>query len=637
MTQDKYASDLDACDLLEQVDNSRCTFKQNDETMSVESIDDRNLQTTESNHMIKKIDKLPNLNQYFNEALDNEIESQRTNSKDAITQIVIDKPDDVNIVEGDIDARKSRDVRSSTVYSRSDSESSNIFHKSISRDSSSPFNESNTQLNYRQGYNRNGSSNSFIQNELDSEEYHHDRRFSMTAETLEYIRGRDDWKVHSENILNNIYSRQSSNISIQSEIDSDEYHHDRVVTDLIEMAYLETDNIQSLPSSFEDNTVFDRYYLELQQINGQLANDIERNIAQKQIVLIDSTEVEGTDGYLYPLPDIVLDQIVDHDIDSYTIEHVDSDYSNLSESEDDVQSVIEVNHDGEIITTLDMRSDVDEMIEVTLWDLKDDHTKEFSSKESSVEIIGDDDLVYVEHTAGEKFFTSYKKETNDATSEITEANGVTEQTNLISKSSIQHINDTATNDLPEKIELMIEEEYRQTTNDVTATNDVPENATLMTHDETNTINNVTMNNLPDNTKIIALEEISNNNGSETINDFSTTNEIPENISNIKDDSTVCETNIVGSLEVNTVEPESSSLHSLDQNIGHHSSTIGETSKSFIEHESESSASETNATNNTGTVETTENPKKPKKSKKVCFDENVDDLIKEGCMGVWFHK
>lgn len=354
MTQDTYASDIDACEPLDTVDN----------LITEENVDV--LQEWESNRVIKKVDNLPNLNY----------------SADAITQIVIDKPCD----EKDVDATNFRDVRSSTVYSRSDSENPNIiYHKSISSDSTSTYNESNADYHQRPIYDRTDSSSSFIQGELDSEEYHHNHRFSVTAETLEYIRGRDDWRAHTGNKFEKCYSRQSSNISIREEIDSDEYHHERELSDLIEIAYLDSESIRSLPSSFEDNKVFDRYYLELQQINGQLSSDIEQHIAQKQVILLDSNEIEAAEGYMYPLPDIILDQVSDHGDESYAIEQVDSDYSNLSDSEDsDIQSVIEVNHgrtyEGEIITTLDMDGDVDDMIEVTLWDLNDD-------RESSVEII----------------------------------------------------------------------------------------------------------------------------------------------------------------------------------------------------------------------------------------------------------
>lgn len=361
LTQDdETASDYNACQLLHDTDEP-CTSRSITGNIS------------EPNRLIKRTDNSPNLKQYFNDALENHVEQNKTPNPDVFTPMT---PIDIPRID------KARDTRSTTVYSRTDSEaSSNItYNKSISRDSG---------LYSDCDYKRTDSCNSFIQDELDSEEYHHDHRFSMTAEALEYIRGRDDWRDYTENKLNNRYRRQSSNIHILEEIDSDEYHHDRKLSDLIDIAYLDAEGIQTLPSSYDGSKMFDRYYIELKQIERQLSNDIEQNVAQKQVMLLDSSETEATEGYMYPLPDIILDQASDYG--DGPVEQVDSDYSNVSESEDDIQSVVEVTHGGslkgELITTLDVDGDVDEMIEVTLWDLNDDRSRELSSRESSVEII----------------------------------------------------------------------------------------------------------------------------------------------------------------------------------------------------------------------------------------------------------
>lgn len=66
-----------------------------------------------------------------------------------------------------------------------------------------------------------------IGEEIDSDNYHHLRRHSETAETLEYIRGREDWlRNHVQrNSLPKIFEFGEPKIVIQDEIDSDEYHH----------------------------------------------------------------------------------------------------------------------------------------------------------------------------------------------------------------------------------------------------------------------------------------------------------------------------------------------------------------------------------------------------------------------------
>lgn len=577
MTQDEYASDRNACELLDKVD---------------ENADSRPLELMEPTHTIKKIENLPNLNQYFNDALETDVEHTRTYNTIASPPIVIDKPfDDHLFVERD--ATELRDARSSTVCSRSDSESSNIYHKSLSSDSSSTYNDN------RRSYNRTDSSSSFIQDELDSEEYHHNHRFSLTADTLEYIRGRDDWRVYTENKSNNLYRRQSSNISIREEIDSDEYHHDRKLTDLIEIAYLDSEIIKSLPSSFEDNKVFDRYYLELQQINGQLSKDIERNIAQKQVILLDSNQIETAEGYLYPLPDIILDQASEQDHEnnhSYTIEELDSDYSNISESEDDVQSVIEVHHgstyEGEIITTLDMDGDMDEMIEVTLWDLKND--RELSSKESSVEIIS----IPNECPIDDKDLVEQSYELLVLSDEESNSTGILSNTSGV----------TATNDtLSSQTLNALERSEDRETNDLN-------------------IESVNLKTLQD-TSEKDIGDVKNSKKSESYSashSFSETNKIEESL--------------VRSKSPAPIRIEDELLRTIQQNAVHPTSTLIDTTKSFIERENLSSAQQTGASNSsTTTTETTKESEKSKKLKKGTSYDNVDDLIKEGCMGVWFHK
>lgn len=69
-----------------------------------------------------------------------------------------------------------------------------------------------------------------INEQIDSDNYHHLRRHSEAADTLEYIRGREDWmknemRSHYRNSLSRIFETGESRILIRDEIDSDEYHH----------------------------------------------------------------------------------------------------------------------------------------------------------------------------------------------------------------------------------------------------------------------------------------------------------------------------------------------------------------------------------------------------------------------------
>lgn len=112
-------------------------------------------------------------------------------------------------------------------YNREDSSSSNksnvLFERSQSRLS---------ELEYIKG--RDDWKDSYlsydISEEIDSDNYHHLRRHSETADTLEYIRGREDWlrnELHHahRNSLSRIFEMAEPKIVIQDEIDSDEYHH----------------------------------------------------------------------------------------------------------------------------------------------------------------------------------------------------------------------------------------------------------------------------------------------------------------------------------------------------------------------------------------------------------------------------
>lgn len=574
MTQDQYASDLVACTLIEQCDDcDRSTALDNGDSTntSIELIDERDQHVTDNNLMMKKCDKQHDLNQYFQGASDKESKTQNDSSDDHVSQNFIEKSLEDHIDVTFIDVIKLRDIRSSTVYSRSDSETSNVYRKSISRDSSSTCNESNMDVDgMRRIYDRTDSSNSFIQDEIDSEEYHHYHRYSMTSDTLEYIRGRDDWRLHTETKMNDLYRRQSSSISVREEIDSDEYHHDRLLSDVIEMAYLDTENTQSLPSlpsSFEDNKVFERYYLELEQIKDHLSSDIQQNIAKKQVVLLDSNEIQPSEGYLYPLPDIVLNQ---SDGQPYTIDiQLDSDYGNVtSESEDDIQSVIEVsldrdgNYEREIIATLDMNNDVDEMIEVTLWDLKDDFIKDDASKESSVEIIGvpDEDAVN-EHLSENDF--EYMEAPDDA------------KFLKLDSSSISDDLNKSTNEL-----IGIDYVSENIHSNITAENTVP--------------------------------DIKSNASAEEQSEKDATSSVSKSIESKQ-----------------LIEFETGSILSQipDQSGEKHLSTSN-LSQSFINREIASSTSESTRTHVTVSER--------KKKKKKAINENVDDLIKEGSMGVWFH-
>lgn len=75
---------------------------------------------------------------------------------------------------------------------------------------------------------------------IDSDDYHHHRRFSETTDTLEYIKGRDDWLRMEANqgrssTLPWIHEGKS-HFDIKDELDADEYHHYRCFGEIISHA-----------------------------------------------------------------------------------------------------------------------------------------------------------------------------------------------------------------------------------------------------------------------------------------------------------------------------------------------------------------------------------------------------------------
>lgn len=127
-----------------------------------------------------------------------------------------------------VDTKESKfdsDQSLETVYSRNNSwesiASNILFDRSLSTFS---------ELEYIKGRDdcRDGAAK--IIQQIDSDNYHHDRRFSEDIETLEFIRGREDWlknEMHlaRSNTLPILFEHGSRKFLIQDEIDSDEYHH----------------------------------------------------------------------------------------------------------------------------------------------------------------------------------------------------------------------------------------------------------------------------------------------------------------------------------------------------------------------------------------------------------------------------
>lgn len=123
--------------------------------------------------------------------------------------------------------KRSSDSESAYAYNREDSwlsyDSNMQFDRSLSTFS---------DLEYIRGRDdwREHQSSRLIPSEIDSDDYHHHRRFSENSDALEYIRGREDWLKNEMNAVRSctlprIFEQGDRKFLIQDEIDSDEYHH----------------------------------------------------------------------------------------------------------------------------------------------------------------------------------------------------------------------------------------------------------------------------------------------------------------------------------------------------------------------------------------------------------------------------
>lgn len=131
-----------------------------------------------------------------------------------------------------------RSSESEEVYLREDSWLSNESNV-LSDRSQSSFSE----LEYIHGRDdwKNRPNATYIPAEIDSDDYHHRRRFSENSDTLEYIRGREDWlKNEMDSVrsctLPRIFEHGDRKFLIQDEIDSDEYHHAFYVQEAVRTA-----------------------------------------------------------------------------------------------------------------------------------------------------------------------------------------------------------------------------------------------------------------------------------------------------------------------------------------------------------------------------------------------------------------
>lgn len=140
-------------------------------------------------------------------------------------------------------------LRTSSSFFRSDSfesaESSHFYRQQSSSSGVSAILEREAELEYIKGRDdwQDMSRSTHIADAIDSDNYHHRRRYSEIDDTLEYIRGRDDWKQRqgeqerSSDIMEIDDAFDLVSVGIRDQIDSDEYHHARRLSECLDLAY----------------------------------------------------------------------------------------------------------------------------------------------------------------------------------------------------------------------------------------------------------------------------------------------------------------------------------------------------------------------------------------------------------------
>lgn len=193
----------------------------------------------------------------------------------------------------------------STSFSRGDSFESMHFNRQQSSSSGvSVVLEREAELEYIKGRDdwkdiRRGS---HIYDAIDSDNYHHHRRYSEVDETLEYIRGREDWKQRQAELdrtleIIEVDDDTTLSISIRDQIDSDEYHHARRLSECLDLAYTNRNvrfvthgrngrsrsPFRALRSDMDRNEFVDRYYLKESQEFDRAVSE-SRDVAEQRII-----------------------------------------------------------------------------------------------------------------------------------------------------------------------------------------------------------------------------------------------------------------------------------------------------------------------------------------------------------------
>lgn len=434
--------------------------------------------------------------------------------------------------------------------------------------------------------------NSNLNHQIDSDNYHHHRRYSETAETLEYIRGRDDWlnyeasRKRCDTLPHICESRNRFDISDQ--IDADEYHHRRCLSEIISYATKTSDKIflaQGSPRSGRERSPF-----------RVLRTDINKNEFIERYCW-KSDENVSTDLFIDRSSTILTQHDVPDDGRFKSDRFIWIAEEKRSRSKSPFSLTITIDDPtGSGEDTHIIIPTVNAVVTETAFGFEDttcDIQQMLVSQNMVNENVLADIIKTSEHEGIEVAVVNLKDDEME--------NALKEPIIVINESLDEESNDEDSQDPEESLNRLsiegivwdyqkesIENQADRQTTEILTTNDIQDK------NETNE-NFISSNNLEE------TDEKSDN-----TRDLTASQKPQKNNSQL--------------LQANTTLPTTHDLH-LDNAIANHVETA-------VNEISSSSATD---------LSKTENPFKPKPSKSCTEKDNLDDLIQEGSLGPWFHK
>lgn len=449
-----------------------------------------------------------------------------------------------------------------------------------------------------------------ICDEIESDDYHHRRRHSETADTLEYIRGREDWMLHQRSATRNRNMqdiRESDadlNVTIRDQIDSDEYHHARRLSECLDLAHgaysrhgilfvgqgsarngRERSPFHMMRADIDKSEFLDRYY-------WKGVNEFERSVSEGRDVPDDQLMIHS-DRKLWPNPSKVITAPTGTPISiRIRVEH--------TEDDDDEATIIE----------LGGANDLDDESHVEIgrsWDLEQSYEDDVSEYEPvSLDASPSEDVIEMTLWNG--------IEAQDDTSQSADFEADFEVTEILTGSNSEdHSNQPST----------------------------AEKSITPVHSEQSICSPAEPNNDEDSSSVSLMKK------SKTTRNLLDVERLSVDLSNNEAALSLLaekSSQFIKNEKETAGDSGFSSLGALSRRTGDEpAKTLNDTSLTSLSYSMPSTASRITPQNSSpeqsynSSSSTRNKSTKSKKSKMPLAQDNVDDLVQETSMGKWFHK